>query len=120
MVKIESLVAATDVVSHIGTLATPSSSHVVEPAQRMVYICYNITIVFIMVVTTIQKVIKIGSSRGVTLPAKQLKALGIRDGDEIEITIRKHPVAADDDQVLKAANKLLKRYRIAFSRLAKR
>lgn len=73
-----------------------------------------------MVVTTIQKVIKIGSSRGVTLPAKQLKALGIRDGDEIEITIRKHPVAADDDQVLKTANKLLKRYKTEFSNLAKR
>lgn len=120
MVKIESLVVATDVVSHIGTLATPSSSHVVELAQRMVYICYNITIVFIMVVTTIQKVIKIGSSRGVTLPAKQLKALGIRDGDEIEITIRKHPAAADNDQVLETANKLLKRHKTEFSNLAKR
>ena len=73
-----------------------------------------------MVVTTIQKVIKIGSNCGVALPAKQLKALGIRDGDEIEITIRKPSVVADDDQVLKAANKLLKQYRIAFSRLAKR
>ena len=73
-----------------------------------------------MVVTTIQKVIKIGSNCGVALPAKQLKALGIRDGDEIEITIRKPSVVADDDQVLKTANKLLKRYRIAFSRLAKR
>lgn len=73
-----------------------------------------------MVVTTIQKVIKIGSNCGVTLPAKQLKALGIRDGDEIEITIRKPSVVADDDRVLKTANKLLKRYRIAFSRLAKR
>lgn len=120
MVKIESLVAATDVILRIGTLATPSSSHVVELTQRLVHICYNITIVFIMVVTTIQKVIKIGSSRGVTLPAKQLKALGIRDGDEIEITIRKHPVAANDDQVLKAANKLLKRYKTEFSNLAKR
>ena len=120
MVKIGSLVVATDVVSHIGTLATPSSSHVVELAQRMVYICYNITIVFIMVVTTIQKVIKIGPNCGVTLPAKQLKALGIRDGDEVEITIRKHPVAADDDQVLKTANKLLKRHKTEFSNLAKR
>lgn len=73
-----------------------------------------------MVVTTIQKVIKIGSSRGVTLPAKQLKALGIHDGDEIEITIRKHPAAADDDQVLKTANKLLKRHKTEFSNLAKR
>ena len=41
-----------------------------------------------MTITTIQKVIKIGSSRGVTLPAKQLRALGVRDGDEIEVTIR--------------------------------
>ena len=73
-----------------------------------------------MVVTTIQKVIKIGPNCGVALPAKQLKALGIRDGDEIEITIRKPSVVADDDQVLKTANKLLKRYGIAFSRLAKR
>ena len=120
MVKIESLVVVTDVVSHIGALITPSSSHAVELAQRMVYICYNITIVFIMVVTTIQKVIKIGSSRGVTLPAKQLKALGIRDGDEIEITIRKHPVAASNDRALRTANKLLKRYKIEFSHLAKR
>ena len=73
-----------------------------------------------MVVTMIQKVIKIGSNCGVALPAKQLKALGIRDGDEIEITIRKHPAAADNDQVLKAANKLLKRYKTEFSNLAKR
>lgn len=73
-----------------------------------------------MVVTTIQKVIKIGPNCGVTLPAKQLKALGIRDGDEIEITIRKPSVVADDDQVLKTANKLLKRHKTDFSNLAKR
>lgn len=73
-----------------------------------------------MVVTTIQKVIKIGPNCGVTLPAKQLKALGIRDGDEVEITIRKPSVAADDDQVLKTANKLLKQHRTEFSNLAKR
>ena len=32
----------------------------------------------------------------------------------------KQPVVVSDDQVLKTANKLLKRYGIAFSRLAKR
>jgi antitoxin component of MazEF toxin-antitoxin module len=57
-----------------------------------------------MVITTIQKVIKIGSSRGVTLPARDLRALGIRDGDEIEVTVRKRSEAADDNQVLKTAN----------------
>jgi len=73
-----------------------------------------------MTITTIQKVIKIGSSRGVTLPAKQLRALGVRDGDEIEVTIRKRPVAAGSDEVLKVANSLLERYKEDFSHLAKR
>ena len=40
-----------------------------------------------MVITTIQKVIKIGSSRGVTLPARDLRALGIHDGDEVRLTV---------------------------------
>ena len=73
-----------------------------------------------MVITTIQKVIKIGSSRGVTLPARELRALGIRDGDEIEVTVRKRSEAADDNQVLKTANSLLRRYKEDFSQLAKR
>ena len=42
-----------------------------------------------MVITTIQKVIKIGSSRGVTLPARDLRALGIRDGDEVRLTVER-------------------------------
>ena len=73
-----------------------------------------------MTITTIQKVIKIGSSRGVTLPAKQLRVLGVRDGDEIEVTIRKRTVVADDDKVLKVANSLLERYKEDFSSLAER
>lgn len=73
-----------------------------------------------MNITTIQKVIKIGSSHGVTLPARDLRALGIRDGDEIEVTVRKRSEAADDNQVLKTANSLLRRYKEDFSQLAKR
>ena len=73
-----------------------------------------------MVITTIQKIIKIGSSRGVTLPARDLRALGIRDGDEIEVTVRKRSEAADDNQVLKTANSLLRRYKEDFSQFAKR
>lgn len=42
-----------------------------------------------MTITTIQKVIKIGSSRGVILPASQLKALGVDVGDEVKVTFRK-------------------------------
>ena len=73
-----------------------------------------------MNITTIQKIIKIGSSRGVTLPARDLRALGIRDGDEIEVTVRKRSEAAGDNQVLKTANSLLRRYKEDFSQLAKR
>ena len=40
-----------------------------------------------MTITTTQKVIKIGTSRGVTIPAKQLSQLGIVDGDTVRITV---------------------------------
>ena len=37
--------------------------------------------------TTIQKIIRIGSSKGVTLPAKQLKQLGVDINDDVRITV---------------------------------
>ncbi|HEU0266594.1 MAG TPA: hypothetical protein VFQ70_03130 [Candidatus Saccharimonadaceae bacterium] len=39
-----------------------------------------------MIITTTQKIIKIGTSRGVTIPAKDLRALGVEVGDEITVT----------------------------------
>jgi len=35
-----------------------------------------------------QKIIKIGSSAGVTIPKKQLDELGLRVGDEVQIDIK--------------------------------
>lgn len=40
-----------------------------------------------MTITTTQKIIKIGTSRGVTIPAKQLRELQVREGDEVRVTI---------------------------------
>lgn len=40
-----------------------------------------------MTITTTQKVIRIGTSKGVTIPAKQLKELGVDVGREVRITI---------------------------------
>ncbi len=40
-----------------------------------------------MTITTTQKIIKIGTSRGVTLPARDLKQLKAELGDEVRITI---------------------------------
>ena len=44
-----------------------------------------------MTITTTQKLIKIGSSKGVTIPAKQLKELGVDVGKLVKVTIE--PVA---------------------------
>ena len=40
-----------------------------------------------MTITTTQKIIKIGTSRGITIPAKDLKALGISEGAEVKVVI---------------------------------
>ena len=49
-----------------------------------------------MIMTTTQKIIKIGSSKGVTLPAKQLKQLGVDVDDEVRITVE--TIQKDDIQ----------------------
>lgn len=72
-----------------------------------------------MIMTTIQKIIRIGSSKGVTLPAKQLKQLGVDTGDEVELVIRKKNATTDRD-VVRVANSLLDRYGEDFADLADR
>ncbi len=73
-----------------------------------------------MTITTTQKVIKIGTSQGVTLPAKQLKELNVKPGDELEVTIRKKATATSSEDVAKVANNLLDRYKQDFHNLAGR
>lgn len=73
-----------------------------------------------MTITTTQKVIKIGTSRGVTIPAKDLKALGVEAGDDLEIIVRKKSRVADDTQVVEVANSILERYKQDFRNLADR
>ncbi len=73
-----------------------------------------------MTITTTQRIIKIGTSQGVTIPAKDLKALGVAAGDELEITVRKKVGAATDSELVKTANSLLQRYKQDFSHLAQR
>ncbi len=73
-----------------------------------------------MTFSTIQKVIKIGTSRGVTLPSKELKRMNVQDNDELEITVRKKVVTADSNNVRQVADDLLKRYKDDFTNLANR
>lgn len=49
-------------------------------------------------ITTTQKIIKIGDSAGVTIPAKELKRAGIKPGDEIKFSFE--PVVPVQDDVL--------------------
>lgn len=51
-----------------------------------------------MTITTTQKVIKIGDSAGVTIPAKELKRAGVKPGDEIRVSFE--PVVPAQDDVL--------------------
>lgn len=72
-------------------------------------------------IQSIQKVIRIGSSGGVTIPAKELKRQNIAYGDEVEVIVRPlKKTAPDDDQVLKAAKSILSDYKKDFINLADR
>jgi len=72
-------------------------------------------------IQSIQKVIKIGTSGGVTIPAKELKRQNINFGDEVEVTVRPIRSSGSDDQkVLGAAKSILKEYKKDFENLSKR
>lgn len=73
-----------------------------------------------MTITTTQKLIKIGTSKGVTIPAKQLKELGVETGEELEVIVRKKTTAASDKTVNDTVNSLLDRYKQDFHNLASR
>lgn len=68
----------------------------------------------------VQKVIKIGSSAGVTIPKKQLGELGISIGDEVKITIE--PVVKKDTQseLMSEYDAFVAQYGQALKNLAKR
>jgi bifunctional DNA-binding transcriptional regulator/antitoxin component of YhaV-PrlF toxin-antitoxin module len=75
-----------------------------------------------MTIRTIQTLINIGSSKGITLPAKDLKHAGIETGDELEVIVRKRTPqdSASNDEVMDAAKRILDEYRQDFENLAKR
>lgn len=72
-------------------------------------------------IKSIQKIIKIGSSGGVTIPAKELKRQNLQFGDEVEVTVRPlRPENTEDQQVIAAARNILDQYEQDFHNLAKR
>jgi antitoxin component of MazEF toxin-antitoxin module len=74
-----------------------------------------------MTITTTQKVIKIGDSAGVTIPAKELKRAGIKPGDSVELTF--HLVNKPDDhatEVVALTQQLIARHQKALDSLSQR
>ena len=72
-------------------------------------------------IRSIQKVIRIGTSSGVTIPAKELKWHNIAFGDEVEVIVRPLRNASGNDQpIIASAKKLLETYKKDFDNLAKR
>ena len=68
-----------------------------------------------------QKIIKIGSSLGVTIPKKKLNELNLVAGDEVEISIRKKSARAiKHDQLLKHLEDFMDTYDQDLKSLAKR
>ncbi len=72
-------------------------------------------------IQSIQKIIKIGSSGGVTIPAKELKRQNINFGDEVEVIVRPlHSTSNEDRQVLTVAKQVIDDYKQDFENLAGR
>lgn len=72
--------------------------------------------------THIQKIIKVGPSAAVTIPAKEMKRQNMKPGDEVEVIIRPASKAksTSDEEVIKAAKDILNEYRQDFKNLADR
>ena len=75
----------------------------------------------------IQKVLKIGSSIGITIPKKTAQDLGISAGDAVEFTFNKgrkqfvvEPLATADKEIMNWTKKFIEEYRPALEALAKK
>ncbi|HUS25934.1 MAG TPA: AbrB/MazE/SpoVT family DNA-binding domain-containing protein [Nevskiaceae bacterium] len=68
-------------------------------------------------IQSIQKIIKIGSSGGVTIPAKDLKRQNIQVGDEVKVTIEP-AISVKHDQLMNEYDKFVEQYGQTLKNLA--
>lgn len=72
-------------------------------------------------IQSIQKIIKVGSSAAVTIPAKEMKRLGVKPGDELKVTYEVvENVPADKVELVGLTQKLIKRHEKALKNLSQR
>ena len=75
-----------------------------------------------MTIKSIQKVIKVGSSLAITIPAKEAAATGIKVGDYVDVTIEpiNPPVYDHSTEVVALTQKLITRHQQALKNLSQR
>lgn len=75
-----------------------------------------------MTVHTTKKIIKVGSSGAVTIPAKDMKRMGVTYGDELKIAFEPAQKAPDAHtvEVVELTQKLIKRHKAALKSLSQR
>jgi antitoxin component of MazEF toxin-antitoxin module len=73
-----------------------------------------------MTVTTTQKIIKIGTSLAVTIPAKEVRRLGVTKGDDLKVSFEKPAVDTHKVEVVALTQRLIKRHQKALDNLSQR
>jgi antitoxin component of MazEF toxin-antitoxin module len=73
-----------------------------------------------MTITTTQKVIKIGTSAGITIPAKQLQRAGVKPGDEIQVSFKPATRPPKTDQLMRDYDKFVAQYGQTLKNLSQR
>ncbi len=74
-----------------------------------------------MTITSTQKVIKVGDSLAVTIPAKDARQLGIKQGDELQVNYKKPATPVEQKaEVVELTQKLIKRHKKALKNLSQR
>lgn len=74
-----------------------------------------------MSIQTTQKIIKVGSSLAITIPAKEAKKAGWQEGDYLDVSIKKSSQPDEDDiKIVSLAQTLIKRHEQALKNLSQR
>jgi antitoxin component of MazEF toxin-antitoxin module len=73
-----------------------------------------------MNITTTQKIIKVGDSLAVTIPAKDVRRLGVTNGDELKVSFEKPQIDNHKVEVVELTQKLIKRHKKALDNLSQR
>lgn len=74
-----------------------------------------------MTIKSVQKIIKVGDSAGVTIPVKDLKHAGLKVGDEVLITVELLPsIDSKKIEIVELTQELIARHKKALKNLSQR